>query len=361
MTTNIYLGFPFGVISVSLHGILMFADPRRSYRFYNISLFFWVSANFIWMTLEVVCNKPSSNVHVGPAVPLGGIDSSQQATLINIKTVFFTIAAIVQVMMYIGIFLRLVDMPEDENEDVVSKNEAQLLLRGGVHHRTLRTDLLILKGDRSVDDHSHAITLAFIENAYIIFWTSKDLFWSFGTGDLTRGRDQIIFYESTAMLFGTLSILIYFVTAYIYRRNVVLLMDAVTTICWIGANFVWMCGEFFIRYDDLKYDDSTEQNDSSTRIVSSILFCSGLLLQFSVIAYLTIKKHKLFRRNRRKEKQVVEMFTFGPMLTQGNIVEIATSPTMTTKSAEEGRGRHVTLADHSLHAVDVDDEVEITF
>jgi hypothetical protein len=318
MTTNIYLGFPFGFISVTLHTILMFADPRPSYRFYNISLFCWVTANFLWMTLEFTTTQPSSHVHIGPKVPIGGLSDDEISDIFYAKTTLFFFAALVQVAMYLGIYYKILDMPKDYNEDYVSKNEAQLLFRGGAYKRPARTDLMILKGEAAVEEHSYDITLAFIENAYIIFWISKDLFWSWGTGDLTRGRDQVIFYESTAMLFGTLSILIYCITAYIYRRNLVLLLDSLTTICWIGANYVWMCGEFFLRYNNLQYDDTNEHDDWQTRVASAILFCSGLLIQLFVISYLSYQKYggdlsACSRRPKRPSHQI-EMFSFGPII-----------------------------------------------
>eukprot|EP01035_Chromulina_nebulosa_P019372 gene19372-25239_t len=92
-------------------------------------------------------------------------------------------------------------MPEDEGEDIIAKNEAQILLRGQSYKRSSQTDLSILSGEASIEKNSHDITLAFIENGYIIFWISKDLFWSWGTGDLTKGRDLAIVYETVAMFF----------------------------------------------------------------------------------------------------------------------------------------------------------------
>ena len=50
MTTNVFLGFPFGGISVLLHIVVLFIDRRRSFLLYNLSLVTWVCGNFIWMT-----------------------------------------------------------------------------------------------------------------------------------------------------------------------------------------------------------------------------------------------------------------------------------------------------------------------
>src|SRR4051794_26393253 len=101
MTTNIYLGFTFGIISVVLHAVLVFIDTRRSYRFYNSSLIMWVSGNFIWMTIEFVNTNPSSNVHMGPHVPLGGIPQSSIDIMINVKTVLFLLGSLIQIIMYV--------------------------------------------------------------------------------------------------------------------------------------------------------------------------------------------------------------------------------------------------------------------
>jgi hypothetical protein len=92
---------------------------------------------------------------------------------------------------------------------------------------------------------------------YILFWIAKDLFWSWGTGDLPHVQEMAIFFESAAIACGTMSIFVYILTSYLYRRNLLRLFDCITTILWISANFVWMCGEFFIRYDNLQYDDTT--------------------------------------------------------------------------------------------------------
>lgn len=316
MTTNIYLGFPFGIISVSVHFGLLLTDPRRSFAFYNASLLFWVTGNFVWMTTEFLFSGPSSYVHIGPMTPLGhNLPDSQLQAMVNTKEVFFSIGMTIQICMYALIYLRLVRMPEEEGEDMISKNELQILLRRSNSTRLAESDAMILRGERSPESSSSDITLAFIENAYIIFWISKDLFWAWGTGDLSHGRGLIILFESVALLFGTLSICIYLVTAYIYRRNHVRFVDAITTICWIAANFVWMSGEFFVRYRNLELDDTTQGSDDKTRVVSSILFCTGILLQVYVITYMSLRKLRQGAAGQGgtyvRGAQRIEMISFG--------------------------------------------------
>jgi hypothetical protein len=291
------------------------------------------------MSIEFIATTPSSHVHVGPNVPIGGMSNSMQSALINTKTVLFLISSIIQLYMYIGIFCNCIKIPEEEDEDAVSRNEAYLFCYGNKsyelthqQHMMSRSNALdvsispasvtnpIPRSDsddindinfNSVNlvgsstrseppiDNRNVLTLAYIENAYIIFWISKDLFWSWGTGDLTKGQDLAIMYEALAMSFGCLSIFIYILTAYLYRRNILRLFDCITTIFWISANFVWMCGEFFLRYDNLTYDDENEGNDSSTRIVSAILFTLGLLIQL-VIIFIMLYYNYVFQQAAQK-------------------------------------------------------------
>jgi hypothetical protein len=341
MTTNVYLGFPFGAISILLHLFLLFFDPRPSYRFYNVSLLIWVCGNYLWMSIEFCSTNPSSHVHVGPSVPLGCMSDTTQATVVNTKTILFLISSTIQLVMYILIFGNCIRIPEEEDEDIISKNEAWLFCYGkrsysmpqplhstamntmDFHQHQHQQQGLIRQGSNSsgqkvakheflsLDDFDdmeidftdsplaststpihNTVTLAFIENAYIIFWISKDLFWSWGTGDLTKGKNLAIMFEALAMCFGLLSIFIYILTAYLYRRNVLRLLDSITTIFWISANYVWMCGEFFLRYENLTYDDEDEGNDTTTRIVSAILFCLGIILQIFVCSILVYQKRK---------------------------------------------------------------------
>lgn len=154
------------------------------------------------------------------------------------------------------------------------------------------------------------ITLVFVENMYIVFWISKDFFWSWGTGDFTKGLTSAIFYESFAIFFGMVSFCVLSVTAYLYRGNVVRLVDAVTTLCWVAANFVWMSGELFLRYANLQLDDSDQGNDGATRAAASCLFSIGILLQLAMVAFVLSRGLRLshwrwrYRRYKRGEDLV---------------------------------------------------------
>lgn len=323
MTTNIYLGFPFGVVSVLLHAFLLFYDPRRSFRYYNLSLLTWVVGNFIWMTVEFVSVNPSTHVHIGGHVPLGGISESVIDDMVNVKTFLFLIASLIQITMYIRIYLKWTPMPEGEDEDMVSKNEVMLLFYGNKSYERQQEHVV----DEAIDfgddirlnpgERSHGLTLAYIENMYIIFWVSKDLFWSWGTGDLINGFKLAVFYESSAICFGTLSLLVHLVSAYVYRRNPLQLLDCITTILWISANFVWMCGEFFLRYDNLEYDDEDQGNDTGTRIVSAVLFCLGLTVQIYIL--ISFAAHKRWT-NWKAQSPRVEMTTFKIPMRYSNIL-----------------------------------------
>lgn len=303
MTTNIYLGFSFGVISVLLHTILLCADTRRSYVFYNSSLFLWVCGNFIWMTIEFTAINPSSDIHWGPPVPIGGIPDQSIYVMTQAKTVMFLIGFLIQIALYLCISCGKVPMPEQENEDIVIRNEATLFLLGKRSYQAPMSDVdAIMDLDdesfpefhdldvyNSRSDAAPAITLAMLENSYIIFWIGKDLFWSFGTGDLNKQESSVIAYETLAMCSGFTALCVYLVTAYIYRRKTLRFLDSLTTIFWISANFVWMCGEFFIRYNNLQFDDSDPGNDRSTRIASATLFCLGGLCQLYVVVVLFVR------------------------------------------------------------------------
>jgi hypothetical protein len=300
MTTNVLLGFPFGAISILLHAFLLIFDPRKSFRFYNVSLLIWIVGNFIWMTTEFVAEPPSSSVHLGPAVPLGGLSKQTIDNMVNAKSVLFLISSSVQVLMYMLIFFRVISMPEDDEEDMVSKNEAVLFFYGSQPYSKDMQDHMALdnsddvhiisldgvgdeRGNGSNTGPSYGFSLIFIENGYILFWILKDLCWSCGTGDLTNDQQTAIAFESLAMCCGIVSIFIYALTSYLYRRNTLRFLDAITTIFWIAANFVWMAGEFFLRYNNLEYDDQTQGNDYDTRIASATLFLLGLLVQAYIV------------------------------------------------------------------------------
>ena len=46
MSTNIYLGWPFGITAILYHGLALVFDPRKSFRFYNASFLLWVTGKF---------------------------------------------------------------------------------------------------------------------------------------------------------------------------------------------------------------------------------------------------------------------------------------------------------------------------
>lgn len=302
MITNSYLGFPFGFVSVMLHAIMVIIDKRKTFKFYNISLLLWVSGNFLWMTDEIFCSHPSSNIHIGPKVPLGRMNITSETIIIQTKNCLFGAAILIQLTMYIGIYLNKFTMPEDTENDILSLNEAQQLLGSKIYGHQSERDILILNSNSPNDEASQTPkgwTLAFIENVYIVLWISKDLFWAWGTGDLQSdaASSYAVLFEILAMSFGFTAVIVYTIVAYIYRRHFIRLLDCITTICWICANFIWMSGEFFIRYDNLTNDDSNAGNDGSTRLISSCLFSLGLILQFLIIIHLSFKKLKCFNRS----------------------------------------------------------------
>lgn len=269
---------------------MSFIDPRTSFRFYNASLLCWVTGNFIWMTIEFTNIESSSQVHTGPHVPIGGITDEQAAVMTKVKTALFATGVIIQLSMYLCIALGVVPMPEYEEEDTIVRNEVIWFIMGKKSYSATgdSDNIVDLTDDFSESSYNETtvkkiITLAFIENAYIIFWISKDTFWSLGTGDLPHGKPFAIAIETLAICFGATALAVYLVTSFLYRRNPLRLLDSITTVLWICANFVWMCGEFFIRYDNLNHDDSTSGNDGDTRIASATLFCMGISLQLFVI------------------------------------------------------------------------------
>ena len=317
MTTNVYIGWPFGFISIACHFIILFVDPRPAFRFYNISLFLWVCGNFIWMSIEYIHVNPSSNVHFGPHTPIGNMDTETVTALVDFKGFLFLLSTLIQVLMYIGIYFGKIPMAEDENEDIVARNEIALLI-GEKHLIVQQVDSLI---QTSSDVPRRGISIAFIDYLYVIFWISKDLFWSWGTGDFyTRGKATAVSFESLAILFGFLSLFAYVLCAYIRRRQLKGLVDALTTLFWISANFIWMSGEFFLRYQNEELDDGDEGSDTSTRIASSCFFSLGLSLQVLLIAYLTWKAldypyaekcciGKLKNNNSQSKSAKIQMFS----------------------------------------------------
>ena len=336
MTTNVWLGFPFGIISVGLHMLFIFFDPRKSFMFYNISLLFWVTGNFMWMSAEFIYNEPSSYVHIGPPVPLGGFANGYEQRIVDTKSFFFMVGVIVQITMYMMVYFKKVPMPTDyvDSIDLQSTADLHLLCLHCPCHAQLsrNADMCcnvcestatgaavgVTLSSRPATNASSpssntsmtssvsspnsalsspwsdsSITLAYFENGYIIFWIMKDMFWSFGTGDLSSvndNRDLIILFEVLALWAGLGSVLICIAAAYLYRQHMIRFLDSVTVVCWIVANYVWMTGEFFIRYQNLTLDDENEGKDDQTRIAAALLFCIGISIQVYVIALLVMKR-----------------------------------------------------------------------
>ena len=298
MTTNILLGFPFGILSILCHIYLLIFDTRQSFRYYNLSLLLWVTANFLWMTTEFTSIVPSSNIHIGPTVPIGGVPTDVEQRITESKNVLFMIAIVIQFFLYTGVYFNKIVIPEEENEDQITKNEAALLCmcgrRKSTYVKPVESDSIVdivdgfslsmASGSQENQINNSNVSIAYIENAYIIFWILKDLFWSIGTGDFSvQGTTTAILIEIFAIFCGLCAIIIYFMVSYLNRRNSISILDCISTIFWIMANFVWMCGEFFLRYQNLKNDDSNEGNDSLTRIISCPLFLSGIFIQMFII------------------------------------------------------------------------------
>lgn len=244
----------------------------------------------MWMTAEFVDTVPSSSVHIGPPVPVGGISSSNINNMMIGKLVLFILAVTLQVVLYCGVYHNKILMPENEDEDQIIKNEAVLLFKGQrAYAKPMDSDSIvdIVDGFASASAqtiNNSGLSLAYIENAYIIFWIMKDLFWAAATGDFSREEvPAAITIEALAISFGTLAILIYLFNSYLHRRHLVPLLDSISTIFWILANLVWMCGEFFLRYRNMTQDDGTEGNDSVTRLVACPLFLIGILIQTFVL------------------------------------------------------------------------------
>eukprot|EP01036_Dinobryon_divergens_P023008 gene23008-31318_t len=250
------------------------------------------------MTTEFTSIAPSSNIHLGPSVPIGGVPSDVQQRITETKNVLFMIAIIVQLFLYTGVHFNKIVIPEEDNEDQISKNEATLLCMCGggksTYVKPVESDSIVdivdgfslsmAAGGQEHRINNSSISIAYIENSYIIFWILKDLFWSMGTGDFSiQETTSAIIIELIAICCGLCAIIIYIMVSYLNRRNSILFLDCISIIFWIMANFVWMNGEFFLRYQNMKNDDSNEGNDSVTRIISCPLFLTGIFIQMFVI------------------------------------------------------------------------------
>lgn len=318
MSTNIYLGWPFGLVSMFGHILLLICDPRIAFRYYNTSLLCWVTGkmtstfispcltrecagNWLWMSIEFIGTSQSSSIHWGPHVPLSTMSSSFEKLLNHIKLGLFTFGLAVQIVLYVGIAVGKIEMPRHFDDDTASSNELSLLLGTSAGE--------LVEGENERENYSPGVSTAFFEYIYVVCWILKDTFWSLGTGDIeTDNLSMAITLETVAMLFGFSALSIYTLTAYIYRKNLESFLDCLTTLFWICANFVWMSGEFFIRYKNSQFDDRDGGNDTDTRIAATVFFVLGLLIQIYIVLHMSFT---ILRRRRTRVPQV-EMFTFRP-------------------------------------------------
>lgn len=231
MTTNIYLGWFFGILAVILHFIMLIVDWKYSipFRFYHISLLLWIIGNFLWMCVEFMLNKESSAIHFGPHTPLGGMSVEAGHILTSFKSYLFLIAIFIQFFLYFCINRGYISMPPDESDKIYGYS----LTDGSFH---LQSETNSSDGDTISNDSDHqqnqilnnnsnnstsnsnnnnsnsnnlhrrlvdsdeekeieiadifpshrypmGFSLTFIENCYIVLWISKDYFWSWATGD----------------------------------------------------------------------------------------------------------------------------------------------------------------------------------
>jgi hypothetical protein len=272
MTNNAYLGIPFGVMSMWLHIMILMYDRRQSMVWLNSSLMAWLVGNFMWMVSEFIFTRPSLYVHLGPGLPLGGLPEEDEQKFLTAATSMFAVGIFIQLMYYSGIACGTLRQPGEEGpdaDDVMTQNDIEKLCSTGPNP---------------------TYTSAFLENMYVIFWIMKDLLWSLGTGSIggisgrnPNGREVVIFFESIAIVSAVGSFLAFFTAAYLSRRNGTRFLDAVSGLCWITANAVWMCGEFFLRYDNLELDDGDQGNDLDGRIGSTFFFSVGIIIQLSII------------------------------------------------------------------------------
>ena len=204
------------------------------------------------MSIEFIGTSSSSSVHWGPHVPLSTMSDTTEKQFNDIKLVLFFISLTAQVVMYTGIWLGKIDMPRHFDEDNISLNELNILLGSSSIQSTTSDETI--RGELAASaQHLQKFSTAFVEYMYIVCWIMKDLFWSCGTGDIeTSNIFMAILLEAIGLLFGFFALCVYCVSAYINRRSLVGFLDCLTTLFWISANYVWMCGEFFLRYRNSK-------------------------------------------------------------------------------------------------------------
>lgn len=124
------------------------------------------------------------------------------------------------------------------------------------------------------------LTMAFIENGYIILWTSKDYFWSWATGDFPISQEMAYFTEVIAISFGFLSVLLFGYITCMWRGqgHFVNCVDSLTCLLWLCADFMWMVGEIIIRYRFTQLDDVNQDNDGKFYCSIACYFCLFVLI-----------------------------------------------------------------------------------
>ena len=111
MSENAYVGIPFGIMSLWLHGIFLVYDRRESMTWINVSLLLWITGNFVWMLSEFIYTRPSVGTHLGPELPLGGLPEKAEQGFLNAATVLFVIGVSSQVVYYVLVGIGKVSMP----------------------------------------------------------------------------------------------------------------------------------------------------------------------------------------------------------------------------------------------------------
>ena len=95
-------------------------------------------------------------------------------------------------------------------------------------------------------------------------------------------------FEIAAVFFGTLTVLLFLFISYCYRHTFVDFVDSFTSLSWVSANFLWMIGEIFLRYENLTLDDKNQGDDTIFRVCALVFFIFGLICQVVVIFYIKI-------------------------------------------------------------------------
>jgi hypothetical protein len=129
MTTNVYLAWPFGFLSICLHILVLLIDWSSSVanRFYHTSLCLWIIGNFLWMSVEFMVSTQSSSIHLGPDTPLGGMTSATGDKLTNIKSKLFLIAIFLQLTLFACIRFNIIQMPNDSDSELGDEEDRDVL------------------------------------------------------------------------------------------------------------------------------------------------------------------------------------------------------------------------------------------